>query len=280
MDPMEYGDDYDDFAAMGLDIPHPYVEEDRTRLDDVLGDAKRLIKDIESMKAADRGGGAGGSGGDELPAGMGVRAGGDADESAPCCRTTGPCAWDRVCEVHLKDWEKASGGEKYCDWLRRNGHTVPAWMQGAKPGQRGSNASHAAAGVFFAPEKRPDALSDVAVSEYGEYWDGGAADVEPEPLAFPMMDDDDDEFAYPPPASATQTRETNGGAKDEPHSGPETPSLGPVVDEGRHDGAHEVAVGSVGEAEFAELAEDAYGVGDGRAGRGTLGGKRGRDEST
>ena len=57
MDPMEYGDDYDDFAAMGLDIPHPYVEEDRTRLDDVLGDAKRLIKDIESMKAADRGGG-------------------------------------------------------------------------------------------------------------------------------------------------------------------------------------------------------------------------------
>ena len=210
---------------------------------------------------------------------MGVRAGGDADESAPCCRTTGPCAWDRVCEVHLKDWEKASGGEKYCDWLRRNGHTVPAWMQGAKPGQRGSNASHAAAGVFFAPEKRPDALSDVAVSEYGEYWDGGAADVEPEPLAFPMMDDDDDEFAYPPPASATQTRETNGGAKDEPHSGPETPSLGPVVDEGRHDGAHEVAVGSVGEAEFAELAEDAYGVGDGRAGRGTLGGKRGREES-
>ena len=50
----EYGDDYDDFAAMGLDIPHPYVDEDRTRLDDVLGDAKRLIDDIESMKAADR----------------------------------------------------------------------------------------------------------------------------------------------------------------------------------------------------------------------------------
>lgn len=279
MDPTEYGDDYDDFAAMGLDIPHPYVDQDRTRLDDVLGDAKRLIEDIESMKAGDRRGGAGGSGGDELPAGMGVRAGGDADESTPCCRTTGPCAWDRVCEVHLKDWEKASGGEKYCDWLRRNGHTVPAWMQGAKPGQRGSNASYAAAGVFFAPEKRPDALLDVAVSEHGEYWDGGAADVEPEPLAFPMMDDDDEEFAYPPPASATQTRETNGGAEHEPHSGPETPSLGPVVDEGRHDGAHEVAVGSVGEAEFAELAEDAYGVGDGRAGRGTLGGKRGRDES-
>ena len=279
MEPMEYGDDYDDFAAMGLDIPHPYVDEDRTRLDDVLGDAKRLIDDIESMKAADRRGGAGGSGGDELPAGMGVRAGGGAEESAPCCRTTGPCAWDRVCEVHLKDWEKASGGEKYCDWLRRNGHTVPAWMQGAKPGQRGSNASHAAAGVFFAPEKRPDALLDVAVSERAEYWDGGAADVEPEPLAFPMMDDDDDEFAYPPPASATQTRETNdGGAEDEPHGGPETPSLGAVVDERRNDGDGAPSV-AVGEAEFAELAEDAYGGGDGRAGRGTLGGKRGRDES-
>ena len=276
---MEYGDDYDDFAAMGLDIPHPYVDEDRTRLDDVLGDAKRLIDDIESMKAADRRGGAGGSGGDELPAGMGVRAGGGAEESAPCCRTTGPCAWDRVCEVHLKDWEKASGGEKYCDWLRRNGHTVPAWMQGAKPGQRGSNASHAAAGVFFAPEKRPDALLDVAVSERAEYWDGGAADVEPEPLAFPMMDDDDDEFAYPPPASATQTPETNdGGAEDEPHGGPETPSLGAVVDERRNDGDGAPSV-AVGEAEFAELAEDAYGGGDGRAGRGTLGGKRGRDES-
>ena len=276
---MEYGDDYDDFAAMGLDIPHPYVDEDRTRLDDVLGDAKRLIDDIESMKAADRRGGAGGSGGDELPAGMGVRAGGGAEESAPCCRTTGPCAWDRVCEVHLKDWEKASGGEKYCDWLRRNGHTVPAWMQGAKPGQRGSNASHAAAGVFFAPEKRPDALLDVAVSERAEYWDGGAADVEPEPLAFPMMDDDDDEFAYPPPASATQTRETNdGGAEDKPHGGPETPSLGAVVDERRNDGDGAPSV-AVGEAEFAELAEDAYGGGDGRAGRGTLGGKRGRDES-
>ena len=275
---MEYGDDYDDFAAMGLDIPHPYVDEDRTRLDDVLGDAKRLIDDIESMKAADRRGGAGGSGGDELPAGMGVRAGDGAEESAPCCRTTGPCAWDRVCEVHLKDWEKASGGEKYCDWLRRNGHTVPAWMQGAKPGQRGSNASHAAAGVFFAPEKRPDALLDVAVSERAEYWDGGAADVEPEPLAFPMMDDDDDEFAYPPPASATQTRETNGGAEDEPHGGPETPSLGAVVDERRNDGDGAPSV-AVGEAEFAELAEDAYGGGDGRAGRGTLGGKRGRDES-
>lgn len=276
---MEYGDDYDDFAAMGLDIPHPYVDEDRTRLDDVLGDAKRLIDDIESMKAADRRGGAGGSGGDELPAGMGVRAGGGAEESAPCCRTTGPCAWDRVCEVHLKDWEKASGGEKYCDWLRRNGHTVPAWMQGAKPGQRGSNASHAAAGVFFAPEKRPDALLDVAVSERAEYWDGGAADVEPEPLAFPMMDDDDDEFAYPPPASATQTRETNGGgAEDDPHGGPETPSLGAVVDERRNDGDGAPSV-AVGEAEFAELAEDAYGGGDGRAGRGTLGGKRGRDES-
>jgi hypothetical protein len=279
MEPMEYGDDYDDFAAMGLDIPHPYVDEDRTRLDDVLGDAKRLIDDIESMKAADRRGGAGGSGGDELPAGMGVRAGGGAEESAPCCRTTGPCAWDRVCEVHLKDWEKASGGEKYCDWLRRNGHTVPAWMQGAKPGQRGSNASHAAAGVFFAPEKRPDALLDVAVSERAEYWDGGAADVEPEPLAFPMMDDDDDEFAYPPPASATQTRETNGGgAEDDPHGGPETPSLGAVVDERRNDGDGAPSV-AVGEAEFAELAEDAYGGGDGRAGRGTLGGKRGRDES-
>ena len=278
MEPMEYGDDYDDFAAMGLDIPHPYVDEDRTRLDDVLGDAKRLIDDIESMKAADRRGGAGGSGGDELPAGMGVRAGDGAEESAPCCRTTGPCAWDRVCEVHLKDWEKASGGEKYCDWLRRNGHTVPAWMQGAKPGQRGSNASHAAAGVFFAPEKRPDALLDVAVSERAEYWDGGAADVEPEPLAFPMMDDDDDEFAYPPPASATQTRETNGGAEDEPHGGPETPSLGAVVDERRNDGDGAPSV-AVGEAEFAELAEDAYGGGDGRAGRGTLGGKRGRDES-
>ena len=278
MEPMEYGDDYDDFAAMGLDIPHPYVDEDRTRLDDVLGDAKRLIDDIESMKAADRRGGAGGSGGDELPAGMGVRAGVGAEESAPCCRTTGPCAWDRVCEVHLKDWEKASGGEKYCDWLRRNGHTVPAWMQGAKPGQRGSNASHAAAGVFFAPEKRPDALLDVAVSERAEYWDGGAADVEPEPLAFPMMDDDDDEFAYPPPASATQTRETNGGAEDEPHGGPETPSLGAVVDERRKDGDGAPSV-AVGEAEFAELAEDAYGGGDGRAGRGTLGGKRGRDES-
>ena len=279
MEPMEYGDDYDDFAAMGLDIPHPYVDEDRTRLDDVLGDAKRLIDDIESMKAADRRGGAGGSGGDELPAGMGVRAGGGAEESAPCCRTTGPCAWDRVCEVHLKDWEKASGGEKYCDWLRRNGHTVPAWMQGAKPGQRGSNASHAAAGVFFAPEKRPDALLDVAVSERAEYWDGGAADVEPEPLAFPMMDDDDDEFAYPPPASATQTRETNGGgAEDDPHGGPETPSLGAVVDERRNDGDGAPSV-AVGEAEFAELAEDRYGGGDGRAGRGTLGGKRGRDES-
>ena len=137
---------------------------------------------------------------------------------------------------------------------------MPAWMQGAKPGQRGSNASHAAAGVFFAPEKRPDALLDVAVSERAEYWDGGAADVEPEPLAFPMMDDDDDEFAYPPPASATQTRETNGGgAEDDPHGGPETPSLGAVVDERRNDGdgAPSVAVGE--EAEFAELAEDAYG---------------------
>ena len=177
-----------------------------------------------------------------------------------------------MCEVHLKDWEKASGGEKYCDWLRRNGHTVPAWMQGAKPGQRGSNASHAAAGVFFAPEKRPDALLDVAVSERAEYWDGRSG--RGPGLAFPMMDDDDDEFAYPPPASATQTRETNGGAEDEPHGGPETPSLGAVVDERRNDGDGAPSV-AVGEAEFAELAEDAYGGGDGRAGRGTLGGKRG-----
>ena len=30
------------------------------------------------------------------------------------------------------------------------------------------------------------------------------------------MDDDGSEFAYPPPASATQTRETNGGAKMNP----------------------------------------------------------------
>jgi hypothetical protein len=267
MDTMDMGDNYDDFAAMGLDIPDPHADEGRIQLDDVLGDAKRLIDDIETMKRADQRGG-----GDELPAGMGVRAGDDDTPSTPCCPSTGPCAWDRVCEVHLPDWERASGGEKYCDWLARNGHVVPAWLQGAEPGQRGSNAPNAAAGVFHEPETRPDALIDVPVSERGEYWDGGTVDVEPEPLAFAMDDDDDDEqYAYPPP-SVMQKRE--GSAP-----GPETPSVGTVVDHTRSSAATGAApMKSIGEDEFEELAEDAFGVGDGRAGRGTLGGKRERDD--
>ena len=57
MDTMDMGDNYDDFAAMGLDIPDPHADEGRIQLDDVLGDAKRLIDDIETMKRADQRGG-------------------------------------------------------------------------------------------------------------------------------------------------------------------------------------------------------------------------------
>ena len=58
--------------------------------------------------------------------------------------------------------------------------------------------------------------------------------------------------------------------------GPETPSVGTVVDHTRSSAA--TGMKSIGEDEFEELAEDAFGVGDGRAGRGTLGGKRERDD--
>ena len=46
----------------------------------------------------------------------------------------------------MEEWERSNGG-KYVEWLRSNGQPVPAWLDGAEPGQRGPSAATAAAGV-------------------------------------------------------------------------------------------------------------------------------------
>ena len=90
-----------------------------------------------------------------------------------------------MCEVHLKDWEKASGGEvlRLAQAERAHRAGVDA---GRRSRRRGSNARLARGGesVLRAGEATGRPLQ-MAISRYREYWDGGAADVEPEPLAFP-----------------------------------------------------------------------------------------------
>lgn len=85
----------------------------------------------------------------EYPAGMGLDVAVDDDggsAEAPCCQATGPCRWDKVCRVHVGEWERIHGGA-YVAYLRAQGQVVPAWLEGADPGQRGSAAASAAAGV-------------------------------------------------------------------------------------------------------------------------------------
>lgn len=68
------------------------------------------------------------------------------DADVLCCQATGPCTWNVVCRSHVPSWERAHG-VRYVEYLRSHGHTVPAWLEGGAPGQRGSTAATTATGV-------------------------------------------------------------------------------------------------------------------------------------
>lgn len=135
-----------------------------------------------------------------------AKAKGDADdETAPCCQNTGPCQWDTVCQAHVLGWEQTHR-ESYLAFLTRSGAVVPEWLrcEGAVPGQRGSGAAGATAGVGL------DAADGDEEEDIGLLGNGGhdalvevagrsEADGVSEPFAQEsMMDLDDDDEAAPP----------------------------------------------------------------------------------